>query len=113
MKRRKYYGNLIGYTNTQAFSSRGNNDPINQMAQVDAQLAQDTLPQIEFREELRELEMQQIREQQKMNEKITNKFQKSKELGVIDPEDESKYSESGKNESNRESPESKKDGKDK
>ena len=73
LKRRKYYGNLIGYTNTQAFSTRGNKiDPKKQMAYVEAQLAQDTLPQIEFREELRDLEMQHVREQQKEKHLIRN-----------------------------------------
>jgi hypothetical protein len=31
------------------------------MAYVDAQLAQETLPQIEYREELRQVEMNQVR----------------------------------------------------
>ena len=45
MKRRKYYGNLIGYTTTQAFSQRSNKfDPTSQIAYAEAQLAQDTLP---------------------------------------------------------------------
>jgi hypothetical protein len=45
VKRRKYYGNLIGYTTTQAFTYRSNKfDALKQIAYVDAQLAQDTLP---------------------------------------------------------------------
>ena len=90
VKRRKYYGNLIGYTTTQTFSHRSNKfDPLKgQLAYVDAQLAQDTLPQIEYREELRDMEMNQVRAQQKRNE---NKF---RQLEVISPGEESKYSQS-------------------
>lgn len=59
VKRRKYYGNLIGYTTTQAFTHRSNKyDPLKQISYVDAQLAQDTLPMIEYKEELRQQEMQ-------------------------------------------------------
>jgi hypothetical protein len=59
VKRRKYYGNLIGYTTTEAFSHRSSKfDANKQLAYVEAQLAQDNLPKIEYKEELRELEMQ-------------------------------------------------------
>lgn len=63
------------------------------MAYAEAQLAQDTLPQIEFREELRQLEMQQVRAQQKKNDKMINKYKNNpKPLEVISPGGESKYS---------------------
>lgn len=47
-----------------------------------------------MKEELRELEMQQIRAAQKRNEKINNKFENLKRapLEVISPGGESKYS---------------------